>query len=236
MAKALPKTQAAAQPATPQSHLPEFASESRGSSTPHLPLAPMFVLVFSPSRWHVLGGRLVPMLSKLPLEPGINGVERNKDGRWRLAKLRARLEEEDRILIDFALAPDGRSYMKEVMTRAGQGGGSDLRPTYITVWESAHAGDSRTYTDIDGYSKWLSDLVQTGKLPSCPPYRIRAMGETMAADIRSAEAVAGKSPSGARSQEIQALTGAMTVLAEHLRKLEKPTTPEADGRSATPQE
>ena len=189
-------------------YVPDFASKDNGNAYPHIPVTPAFLLVYSPKRWMIMDGRLVPSLSKLPLEPGVNRVDKTKDGRIRIANLRARLEEEDRKPIPYEWAPDGETYIRAVQTRAG----SELATAYVSCFESVHAGDAATYPDETAYADWLERLVKDGKLPACPPHRAQKLLEQARGELRAAEADHAKAPSGTRALRVEDLTAKVAAL------------------------
>jgi hypothetical protein len=162
---------------------PKFATVDHGHDKPRIPFSPMFMLVFVPTRWMIMEGKLVPQLTKVPLDPGSNLVEGTKDG-IRASRLSARMAEEGRKRIPFEWAPDGESYIQVVETRVGQ---SDVE-TYVSVFEEVYAGDSETHPDTMAYAAWLEDLVKSKKLPPCPPFQVRRMMEQEEARLLVAEA------------------------------------------------
>lgn len=175
-----------ATPSTGVAYTPEFATRDLGLGHPWIDPTPPFILVYSPQRWMVMDGRLVPSLSKCPLLPGVNRVEIDRDGRIRFAATRARLEEEGRMAIPYDWAPDGESYLTTVETRPN--GSQTIRTAHLTVWDTCHAGDRIPSPDERGYSLWLEGLVKSGKLPSCPPHHARRMLERASEHLEEAEA------------------------------------------------
>lgn len=173
-----------------KTYTPEFATKDHGLGQPWIPASPPYILVYSPQRWMVMDGRLVPMLSQLPLVGGVNRVEVDKDGRVRFASARARLEEEGRIPVPYEWGPNGESYLRQVETRPN--GSKTIQTAYISVFESVHAGDRQPSSDDAAYATWLESLVTSGKLPPCPPHLARRMGEKAVELAEEAEAMSTK--------------------------------------------
>jgi len=169
---------------------PEFATKDLGLGHPWIDASPPYILIYSPQRWMVMDGRLVPSLSKLPLVAGVNRVEVDKDQRIRFAATRARLEEEGRIPVPYEWGPNGESYLKTVETRPN--GSSQIQTAYVSVWETCHAGDRQPATTEAGYADWLEDLVKSGKLPACPPHLARRLLEKANEHLEEAEAMSAK--------------------------------------------
>lgn len=189
---------------------PSFATVDHGHDMPRIPVSPMFILVFVPSRWMIMEGTLVPQLSKIPLEPGTNLIEGTKNGGIRAARLSARLAEEGRIRIPFDWAPDGVSYVQEVQTRIGL---SEMT-TYVSVFAEVYPGDSRTHPDLVAYVEWLTSLVTSGKLPSCPPFHVRQMLEKEEGRLLVAEASVKAHDSGSNRASLAAHTANVAALKE----------------------
>lgn len=145
---------------------PVLASQVSGATHPALDAMPPYLFVFHPDRWIVMAGQLVPALERFPLAAGVNRVEFDKDGRVKLAAARAAIEERGRRFIPWEDAPDGVSYLRCVDTRPG--GGPNVVETWISVWEEVGIGARETDADEEGYAKWLTDMITSGKLPKCP--------------------------------------------------------------------
>ena len=233
MARRLAKGGAATKEAAEQKQaantvVPQFSTVDHGHGSPRIPATPPFVLIFTPSRWMVMEGKLVPQLSKQPLERGVNRVDQDRQGRWRMASLNAQLEEEGRTRIPLSWAPDGQSYIQAVQTRPD--GASEDVVAHVTVWESAYPGDRSTHPDTAAYAEWLESLVTSGKLPACPAQVVRRMAEQ--AETRAMEAAAAARRSGSGLAQIRAdrLAAELEVLQAHLENLNKTA---ASGQSVT---
>jgi hypothetical protein len=175
-------------------------------------------------------GRLVPMPSQIPLRNGVALVTQDRDGRYGTARLAARLAEEGRTVIPFSAAPDGQSYIQEVETKLANG---EIVKTYISVFSSAHAGDSKVYADEEAYSAWLASLVDDGVVQPCPPHRIRAMLERARADLANVEARQVKDPSSTLADSAALHKAEIEVLGAALGDDTKPKTKKVSGKSVT---
>ena len=175
---------------------------------------------------------MVPQLSKLPLTPGVNLIEGGSGGSIRASRLSARLAEEGRIRVPYEWAPDGISYVQAVDTRIG----SNEVVAYVSVWEEVYAGDSETHADPESYSEWLAGLVDSGKLPACPPFMVRKLMDQEESRASTAESSMKKNDTGPN----RAAFAAHTANAETLRAVWKKVNPKAKGakpvakRSAAP--
>jgi hypothetical protein len=156
----------------------------------------------------IMEGALVPQLSKIPLEPGTNLIEGTKNGGIRAARLSARLAEEGRIRIPFDWAPDGVSYVQEVQTRIGL---SEMT-SYVSVFAEVYPGDSRTHPDSVAYVEWLTSLIASGKLPSCPPFHVRRMMDKEEGRLLVAEASVKAHDSGPNRAALEAHTANLAAL------------------------
>jgi len=125
--------------------------------------SPMFLLMAAPRRYQTDGdGAVVLNLSKLLIEPGINGVD--SFGNYNVAVAAAQSRGEVVIPIAAARAedtPDGHpGYLRETPTKRG--------PYYHTAWErlEVHAGIGVVVpVDRAGYRRWLGALVERGVVP-----------------------------------------------------------------------
>jgi len=228
MAKTIAQTPDTSQVGKPTPFTPGFTSTQLGVREPFLEVRPMFCLVYNPLRWIVMQGRLIPSLQTFPLMAGVQGVSLDKDGNHRFAGARAKIEESGRRLVPFEWGPGG-SYIQEITTRPD--GRGEPRKTYISIFEQALAGDNATSSDEEAYAAWAASLVETGKLPGCPPAVARRMREAVEAKLHREEALveAGGNGAGAASLRARAHRVAFDVLTAALGE----TTP-VMGKSTTP--
>jgi hypothetical protein len=201
MAKTIAKTAATLPDDMPAPYTPGFTSTVLGVRDPFVDAAPMFCLVFHPLRWIVMRGRLIPSLQTFPLMAGVQGVSLDKDGNHRFAGARAKIEESGRRMVPFEWGPGG-SYIQEIKTRPN--GRGEPRNTYLSIFERALAGDTATSCDEDAYASWVASLVDTGKLPGCPPAVARRMREAVEQKLHREEALAEKGGNGAGAASIRA--------------------------------
>jgi hypothetical protein len=148
-----------------ESYTPDTMLDGVVEVLPKLPPSPPFYLAWHPTRWVVLEGRVVPSLRRVNLQPGVNHVTRNREGRYRVGALRSHLEERGWSLVPYSVGPRG-SYMQRVRTGLGPEGSH----AHLTTWESAYPGSDQVGSDSAGYAQWCADLVDSGTVPTCPPY------------------------------------------------------------------
>lgn len=154
------------EPAAARSRTPVMATSERGATHPKIDVMPPYYLVFSPERWAVVAGKLVPALSKAPLVDGVNGVSVARNGGVRFANAQSRLEQEGRFKIPWDWAPDGESYLQVLDTKPN--GVGDPQETWISVFESASLGSASIASNTKSYVAWLGELMAAGKIPACP--------------------------------------------------------------------
>jgi|1_EtaG_2_1085319.scaffolds.fasta_scaffold03542_6 hypothetical protein len=124
--------------------------------TLNLPPSPSFLLKWHPERWGVFGDKWLPILGKLPAEPGVASV--NKNGSTSLA--RAEAERKGwRIIPESAAAladPDRTTYVKAYQGRRGT--------IHLSIFEHPRQVGNRVIvkTDDEGYRAWLSALIDAG--------------------------------------------------------------------------
>ena len=210
-------------------HSLDFSTKDLGNELPRIPVRPPFILVFSPECWHVAAGRLVPQLLTYPAVDGVNQISRDRDGRWVRSKLDASLAESGQKAIPAEWAPDG-GYMQKVQTKTQKG---QVMDSYISVFSSAYAGDSRIYPDTEAYSEWLAGLVESGKLPKCPVHRVRKMLETAERELLAAQIAGERTPSEANANEQARLKAEVEVLKAELGEQTAKPRKKVKGKVAT---
>lgn len=194
---------------------PDMATQDTGGAHPFIDATPPFYLVFHPERWTVVAGQLVPALSKVNLVAGVNGVEIDRQGKIRFAKMRAQIEEEGRTLVPWNWAPDGSSYLQCIETRPANS--KEVQEAWITKFESVDIGGTETSSDDEAYAAWLTDLVKTGKLPTCSANVARRMLGKARERFERARADAAKlGGAGAASLRANALEAEVMALKKHV--------------------
>lgn len=150
--------------------MPDIGQSVKGGEIPPAgqPLPPYYLAIY-PSRWCVLGGRVVPFARKLMLSPGVNQMEIGRDGKARVAAAQAALDEEGWTVIPWNV--DGKSYLKKVKTTGG----------YISRWETLHPGSEDVTVDEKGYADFWENLIATGQIDPPPVWVL----DKMTADIKS---------------------------------------------------
>jgi hypothetical protein len=150
--------------------------------------SPPFLLVWAPLRYQLdADGEIIPQLGKMPIEPGINGV--NARGGYAVAK--AAQAERGRLVLDpgehyctAADTPDGQpGYLRATQTAAG--------PYHHTPWErlEVHAGQGTIIEhDPEGYRAWLRALVDRGHIPEVHPSVVARLRDRTEATLDSASA------------------------------------------------
>lgn len=148
--------------------LPQFFTQDRGEQLPAIEASPMFVFTHHRKRWTILDGRVVPDLSKFPLTSGVNRVFVDpKTGRIKMEDAEAALKTRGHQIIPFSAAPNGRTYLQQVTTMLH----GKPATAVISVWDTAHAGESSTSFDVKGYADWLESLVKRGIIAPITPHR-----------------------------------------------------------------
>lgn len=150
---------------------PEMAQASYGHEYPRVPVTPPFLYVYNPQRWALIDGRVLPSLHKVPLMRGLNGVTK-QGGRWRLARLRDKLESQGRTMIPWEWGPDGESYVAAVDTRDRHG---NILTTYVSAFSETYAGSSVLGADVKAYADWIEALITDGRLPKPQPYIVERL-------------------------------------------------------------
>lgn len=115
-----------------------------------------FYLAVHPNQWHVLDGRLIPIVKRLPCMFGIDGAD-VVNGKLSMATPKANAAAKGYTVIPTSAGPGGASYLKSVDVRGGL--------HYCTVFETPRAGESVTEFDVAAFEAWVKTLVASGVLP-----------------------------------------------------------------------
>lgn len=207
---------------TPSGHeemLPEFFSSDNGEGLPTIDASPPFIYMHHRKRWTVICGKLVPDLSKIPLVSGCNRVLLAPDGRYRFADTQAMFQDRHFKIIQPAMAPNGRSYLRKVNTVQS---GKVVRAV-ISVWETAHAGEAHTEWDLNGYAAWLESLVEKGVIAPITPHRAAEMATRVRTALATAElrVASGKASSTVRVDALKVELAALEKAAKATRTAAK---------------
>lgn len=213
-----------------RSTIPEFATTGGATTLPTLEPSPAFLYAWHPAAWTVLGGKLVPRLSKKKLQPGVNGVQRDKDGRWHIGDMRNIAEAKGWSLIPLSAAPDGESYIHPVTVRHGT--------AHIGPFETVYPGTDAIRADTEGYTAWLQGLIDEGLITPCPGYIAERLADEKQAQLtRLMEQLTDRN-AAAHQPAINAMKREIAVLTEYAAAHREPTAdakPAKKGKSVAPE-
>lgn len=137
-----------------------------GPALPRLPATPPFIFKYHPARWQVLRSHLVPLLGKLKLVDGGNGVTIDPaTGRPALATAKAMLESQGWMLVPLKATQDGKSYCVRVQGSA----------IHVERWAKTFPGSDKIQSDDKAYVEWLCWLRKEGIIPHPASYTIEAL-------------------------------------------------------------
>lgn len=134
---------------------------------PRLAASPRFLLLAHPNRWCVSGGKLIPLLKRFSLEPGVGGVDKAGGYHNAIAQQEAR----GWTLIPEAVDGPGTSYLRVDKVQNGH--------RYRTRWEICYNGSTRIGSKPEAYAEWCSSLVERGIVRTPPVYVIEGMIERL---------------------------------------------------------
>lgn len=209
-----PASAGAAEPASDEL-VPQFFSTDSGVGLPVIDPAPAFVYAHHRRRWTVRDGKIVPELAKIPLVSGCNRVLRAADGRIRFADTAAKFQERHWKIIPLELAPNGRSYLRQVDTLQG----SKVVKATISCWETAHAGEAHTELDEPALVAWLESLVAKGHIAPITKHRAAEMLAAARSQLARAEhrVSTGKAASSERVEALRKEVAALEQAAKGIR-------------------
>lgn len=170
---------------------------------PRLPASPPFLLMAHPDRWQVMLGRVVPLLGRLLLQPGLANVAANRDGSPRWKEAAAKREERGWISIPWDVDGAGTSYVVQPNPGA-----------HIEKWARTYPRSEKIDCDELGYRDWLLSLVARGILPPPPAHILRQMIDTERGHLARALEASLTSPSA--KVEVARLEKVIAVLEAEL--------------------
>lgn len=175
-----PQTAKAAKPTqkSPTTPRPGVMLDLDGASpeaVPKLGQRPAYLLMVHPERWQVMHGLVVPTCGNLALIGGVNRVRKvldpvTKKVRYLAKEAIAEMEERGWTVLPFAV--DGESYLWE-----------PLPETYLSRWETPHAGSEQVTVDELGFATWLRERIDAGDIPPPRPYVLERMAESLRHEI-----------------------------------------------------
>lgn len=137
-----------------------------------------FQFKFHPSRWDIIGGKVMPVLGKLKYAPGVDGVDlsrRDANGKQRpiMGIARAQSRERGWLTIPVDAIPDkwanadgSKSYLKR----------PDGRPDVtISIFETVFSDSNIIESNTAMYVEWMEWLISEEIIPPCPPHTLRAL-------------------------------------------------------------
>lgn len=174
-------------------------------------------LVFAPDRWGVVEGRVVPLLYRLVLAHGANGVDGGPDKAPDPSAAFQMIEAKGHTVIPWDI--DGRSYLRSYVV----GEGIDAKTkapirikSWHTRWETLYPGSEAIQSDTAGYADWLVKLIADGHLPQPRPYILARLQSQYAGHCASSAKKWGDDSDQARRyrRDLEAIRAKIDELAD----------------------
>lgn len=197
----------------------ELASNTSGRLLPRLDPAPPFLYAWHPNKYRIINGRILPHLRSLTLQPGVNNVSVNRDGKINIARMKMHVEAQGWSIIPWTDGPDGRSYMQEIDVANAAGAES---VGYFDVFMKAFPGSSEVGSDLEGLAGWLDELVAREVIPACPAHVAASMLDSVKTRHASLAEQMARGNTRFRGT-VTALEREIEILEGYLAKLAKPT-------------
>ena len=169
---------------------PPVASTS-SADWPRLSPSPAFVLQAHPRRWGVMRDRVIPVLGRLMLQPGVNNVsvvEKTGEVKWKAAA--AAREERGWTSIPWDVDGPNTSYLYE--PRPG---------TVLERWTKCYPGSERVTCDEVAYVEWCRSLVDRGVIAAPAAYVLESMLDSERSSLATALEQAHNSPAAKQDAE-----------------------------------
>ena len=145
------------------------------------PTEDAFFYVSHPSRWGLFGDQLLPILAKLHITPGLNGVDHRGDHHGAVLAY----QREGWTVIPWDAVPCvafGKEVGQYITTYTGKFG--DIN---VEVWRRRHqingSAPATWDSDMEGYTKFLSSLIEAGIVKTPDPRLYDHLINTKRAEI-----------------------------------------------------
>lgn len=150
-----------------EEYTPEIGvTRQRQAPAPMIDASPAFIYFHRPGRYMVMRGKVVPLLSKFKLAPGINGVDQDaKTGKPLPRQAVAELRESGVAIIPWDVQGPGTSYLRKPKGTAA----------VISQWERVYPGSAQVDCDEVGYTTFCRGLIDKGVVPAPPVFVLERM-------------------------------------------------------------
>lgn len=219
------------------SFVPNDAVAKRGGPPPtKVGASPPFLLVFDPSRWTMLNGRVVPNFKKMPLVSGVGGctATRNRvtgeENAVRSGAARTDLAEANCIVIEAGMVPTHMLPPGAAQTYLWSPEG---RPDVtLTIFERVFPGQDYVRPVMDKYLEWIEWLQVEGIIPTPPSHILTGLLERKVKDHVALARNADKDDFSRAAA--QAAADDIAILRAEIRKREEANIPAAAGSGTVP--
>lgn len=208
--------------ATADAVVPDFTTATETAPLPRVQPREQFVLAWNIANWTIFGGRLVPSLRQIRLQPGVSRVSKGADGRINISEAKAHFEARGWRLIPHHKGPGG-SYMRRTEVDP-DGAGRTRRPHYHTAWERFYPGSDRVQSDERGYATWIAGLIAQGDIPACPVVTARGLEERARKKLEGLELRFAKGAETLKPQ-IDSLRAELAVIVSYIESAEAGLAP-----------
>lgn len=137
-----------------------LATEEAREQLPRVSPYSDFLLQVHPMRWDVHGDRVIPIVSRFPLVPGVNGISSDRHGRPQVSSAIANRRDRGWTVIPPELYEDeeGIGYVQAIPVLGGF--------CHVTIWDSLFPGSTKIRCDLDAMADWLHELIDQKKIPA----------------------------------------------------------------------
>jgi len=168
--------------------IPTEAGTDDGEPVTRVPPRPAFYFKAHRARWGIIDGQVLPILGKMALRAGVNGVTSSR-GAFRTAKAKSDASERGWRIIPLDCVPPAHGVESYLYTPPG-------RPdVHLCYTDRCYPGDARIDTDEKMWTEFLAHLVESGAVDPCPPYVLARMLEETRKLLISAQKDARTVPS-----------------------------------------
>jgi hypothetical protein len=199
---------------------PDLGGRPKGTRPPprgeHRP--PYFICTH-PERWCVIDDKVVPFVRRLRCTPGANAIDRDDQKRPVMGAAFTELEAQGWTILPWDVDGKGRSYMRAVE-------GTNM---WVDRWTTVYSGATDETFDSKSFAAWLSELIERGVIPACPPYvlaRMKTQQQKLVAKLRDEK-------KAANDARIAKMDAAIAVIDEALESMDLEPAPASESTPAS---
>jgi hypothetical protein len=142
---------------------------------PKIEESPAFLFKHRPEDWMVMDGKVIPRLTKIKAQVGVNGIDSDRAGRPILSTVIAEHRERGVTVIDWDVQGPGTTYLRKPR-------GTNA---VISQWERVYPGSSQIDCDVKGYTAFCRMLMDRRIVADPPVFVLERMEAQLSRELEN---------------------------------------------------